>query len=92
MNNFEDIETMILFFFKKCSKFYIHFQNAIKLPQNVDGFEYNCVWTCCGSLCQLSQECMWSAVNVLKSGFKISDRTKKKDTQLNLCNGNGILP
>ena len=91
INNFGDIETMKLFFFRKCSKFYVHFENAIKLPQNAHGFGDNCVWTCCRSLCQLSQEYMSWAVKVLKSGYKISDTPKRKDAQLYLYYINGIL-
>ena len=49
------------------------------------------VWTCCGSFCQLWQEYMWSAVNVLKSCPKISDPTKRHDNQLNLFHINRTL-
>ena len=91
MNNFGHIEAMQVIFFSKCGKFYEDFENAIKLPKNVDGFQYNCVWTCCWSFCQLRQGYMWSAVNVLKSGPKISDPTKRHDNQLNLFDINGAL-
>ena len=40
-------------FFSKCSKFYVDFENAIKIWENVLGFEDNCVWTCCENFCQL---------------------------------------
>ena len=30
-------------FFRKFSKFYVDIQNAIKLGEDVDGFEGNCV-------------------------------------------------
>ena len=33
----------------------------------------------------------WSAVNVLKGGPKISDPTKRHNTQVNLFGANGIL-
>ena len=33
---------MKLIFISKCSKFYVDFENAIKFPENVDGFEDKC--------------------------------------------------
>ena len=54
-------------------------------------FEVKCVWTCCGSFCQLWQEYMWSAVNVFKSGPEISDSAKRHDTQVDLFDINGTL-
>ena len=39
------IEAMKVIVFAKYSKFYVDFENAIKLPENVDGFEDNCVWS-----------------------------------------------
>ena len=66
-------------FFSKRPKFYVDFENAIKLRGNVDRFEHSCVWTCSDSFCQLSQEYMGSALNVLKSGPKISDPTNRHD-------------
>ena len=71
MNNFGHIEAMKVISFSKCSETYLDFENAIKLRENVDGFEDNCVWTCKVSFCQLWQEYMSSAVDVLKSGPKI---------------------
>ena len=91
MNNFKHTEAMKVIFFSKNPKFFLDFQNAITLPENVAGFEDNCVWTCYGSFCQLWQEYMWWAVNVLKSRPQISDRTKRHDTQLNLFDINGTL-
>ena len=43
MSNFRHIEPMKVIFFLKCSKFYVDFQNAIKIVEKVDAFEYNCV-------------------------------------------------
>ena len=40
---------------------------------------------------ELWQEYMWSVVNVIKDGLKISDPTKKHDTQLALFDINGTL-
>ena len=77
--------------FSKCSKFYVDFQNRIKFSENVDGVGYNCVWICCSSFCQLWQEYMWSAVNVLKNGPKISDPTKRHDTTHNIFDINETL-
>ena len=34
---------MKLIFFSKCSKCYVDFENAMKVRENVDGFEENCV-------------------------------------------------
>ena len=65
----------------KCSKFYVDFENTTKLGKNGDGFEDNCVWLFCGSFCQLWEEYMSSAVNVIKSGPRISDPTKRHNTQ-----------
>ena len=82
---------MQVIFFSKCRKFYVDFENSIEVPENADGFEDNCLWTLCKNFCQFQQEHMWSAVNVLKSGPKISGPTKGHDTQLNLFNINGTL-
>ena len=75
--------------FSKSWKFYVDFENVKKPPENVDGFEDNCIWTFWGSFCQLRQEYMWSAINVLKSGPNISDPSKSYDTQVNLFDING---
>ena len=56
MNNFGHIEAMKVIFFSKFLKFYVGFRNATKLDEDVDGFEGNCIWTCVGTFCQLSQE------------------------------------
>ena len=80
-----------MIFFSKYSILYVDFENEIKFGDNIDGFEDNCVWTCCGTFCQLWVEDMWSTFNVLKSGPKISDPTKRHDTQLNLFDINGTL-
>ena len=82
---------MKMMFPSKCSKYYVDLENWMNLPENVNGFEDNCNWTCCGSFCQLWQEYMWPDVNVLKSGLKISDPTKKYHTQLNLFDINLTL-
>ena len=84
MNNFGDTESMTVISFSKCWKFDRDFKNAIKLIENVEGLKDNCIWTCCGSFCQLRQDYMWWAANKLKSGPKTSDLTKRHDTQLNL--------
>ena len=60
-NNFGYIEAMKVIFISKSSEFYLDLENAIKLRENVDGFEDNCVWTCCGTFCQLWQEYTRSA-------------------------------
>ena len=91
MNDLGHIEAMKVIFFSKFLKIYVDFKNAIKLEENVDGFEDNCVWSCDRSFCQLWQEHMWWAVNVLKSGPKISDLTKKNERQLNLFDINWTL-
>ena len=51
----------------------------------------NLTWTCWGSFCQLWQEYMWSAINVLKKCPNIADLTKRHDKQLNLFDINGTL-
>ena len=68
----------------KYSKCYVDFENAIKFSENVDAFEDNRAWSSAINFCQLWQEWIWAAVNVLKSGPKISDRTKRHHKQLNL--------
>ena len=91
MNNFGYVEIMKVIFFLKCGYFYEDFENAIKLPKNVDGFEDSCVWTCCESFYQLWTQYMWSGVKELKSGPKISDLMNTHDTQLNLFDIIGTL-
>ena len=54
-------------------------------------FEDNCVSTCRWNFFQLWQEDVWTAVNVLKNGPKISDPNNRQDTQLNLFDINGKL-
>ena len=44
---------MKVIFFSKSSKFYANFKNAIKLRENVECFEDNCVGICCYSFIQL---------------------------------------
>ena len=64
-------------FFPKCSKFYGHWENAIKNEENVFSFSDNCILS--GS-CKLSvelREYSQLAVNVLTSSPEISDLTKK---------------
>ena len=78
-------------FFRKFSKFYVDIQNAIKLGEDVDGFEGNCVWTCCRSFCQLREEYMSLVVKVLRKSPKISDTTQRHDTELNLFDINRTL-
>ena len=91
MNNFGHIEDMKVRFISKYSKFYVDFENVIKLGEHIDGFEDNCVWTCCGTFSQLWREYMWRSVNVLKSSAKILDPTKRHDNQLYLFDINGTL-
>ena len=91
INNFGHIEAMNAIFFSKCSKFYVDFETPIKVGDDVDGFEDNCVWTCCRRFCQLWQKYMWSTNNAVKSVPKISDPTKRHDTQLNFVDNNGTL-
>ena len=45
-----------MIFFSKSWEYYVDFENAIKFTENVHGFEENCLWTCCGSFCQLWHE------------------------------------
>ena len=75
---------MTMFFFSKYSQFYVDFENALKFLENVDSFKDNFVWSEGFNFSQLWQECLWPAVNVLKSGPKISDCTKRHHKQLNL--------
>ena len=82
---------MKVIFFSKCSKFYVDFENATTVWENVEGSEDNCVWTCYWIFCQLLEEFMWSAVNLVKSGPKISDPTKRHDEELNSFNINWTL-
>ena len=91
INNFGYVEAMKVIFFSKCSRLYVDFENLIKLWEDIDGFEDNLSWTCWGSFCQLWQEYMWSAINVLKKCPNIADMTKRHDKQLNLFDINGTL-
>ena len=72
-------------------RIFVDFKNAITLPEKIFTIEDICVWICRGNFCQLWQEYMWSAVNVLKDDPNISDLTKRHDTQLNLFDVNGKL-
>ena len=80
-----------MIFFPKYLKFYVDFENAIKVQEDVDGLEDDSVWTCCGSFCQFWQECMWLGVNVVKIGPKISNPTNTHNTRLNLFDINITL-
>ena len=80
-----------MIFFSRHSKYYVSFENAIKIEENLDRFEKNSVWTCCRSFCYLWQEYMWLVVNLLKSGPKIRGLTKRHDTQINFFDINGTL-
>ena len=92
INNSANIESMKrMFFFSKCSKFYVDFKNAIKNWENVFCLEVNCVRTCSGNFCLLWEEYMWSAVNVLKDGPNNWYRTKRDDKELTLFDINGKL-
>ena len=78
--------------FSKCSKVHVDFGNAIKLAEHIDCFDDNCVWACSVIFCELSQQYMWSAFDVVKSVPKLSQPTKRHNTQLNLFDINGKLP
>ena len=80
---------MKVIFLWKGSKFYIYFKKAIKLAENLFTFKDTRFLTCCRNFSQLWQEYSWSAVNMSKSGPRISDPTKRHDTQLNFFNING---
>ena len=82
---------MKVIFFSKYSKFYVDLENAMKVKEDADGFEDNCVWTCCVSFSQLWQECMWAVVNVLKSSPNILHRTKPHHKKLKLFDINKKL-
>ena len=73
-----------MFFYWKWWIFYVDFKNAIKVRENIFGFEDNCLGTCCGNFSLLWQEYKWSPVNVLKDGPNISHPTKRV-TQNSLC-------
>ena len=75
---------MKMIFILKHSKFYVDFKNAMKNFENVDSLKHNSVWSSDVNFCQLWQECMWAALNVLKRSPNISDRTKRHHKQLNL--------
>ena len=76
---------MKVIFFSKREKCFVELKNAIKICDNVNGFEDKCIRICCVNLSQLWQECMWWAVNVLKSSHKISDLTQGDVFELNLA-------
>ena len=82
---------MKVIFLSKCSKFYVDFENSIKLAKDLDGFQDNCVWSFSGSFCQLWQGYMWSPVNVVKGGPKVSNPTNPHNTLLNLLDINITL-
>ena len=71
----------ILCTFRKCKKIF----------RKIHGFEDNLVWSSGAIFSQLWQECMWAAVNVLKTGSKISDQTKRDHKYLDLLDINRKL-
>ena len=89
MNNFGHSEAMNVIFFSKCSKFYVYFENAIKLEETFDSFENSCISICCVGFCQLWKQYMWCAFKVLKNGNKIWDPTKRHHTKHNFFHING---
>ena len=82
---------MKVILFSKYLKFHVDFQKAIKFWENVDGFEDICVWNEAFNFYQLWQECMWAAVNVLKSDPNIPDYTYRHQKQVNLFDINTEL-
>ena len=54
----------------------VHFKNAKKLPQNIDGFLDNLISDGNGKFSLLIREYSKLAVNVLSSSLKISDPIK----------------
>ena len=78
-------------FLSNRSKFYGDSKNSIVNSENIFSFEDNSAGTCCGNLWLLSQDYMWSAVNMLKKSPNFSDPTKRHDTQLTLFHFNGKL-
>ena len=49
----------LIFFFSKCVQFYVDFKNAVKICHNGNGFEDNCIWSCCRNFSQFWGEYMW---------------------------------
>ena len=73
--------------FSKWSKFYVHLENARKFVEKfMEKF-----WSSGAIFSQLWQECMWAVVNVLKTGPKISDQTKRDHKYLDLLDINRKL-
>ena len=75
---------MKMIFLSNFWNFYVDSENAIKFREKFVAFGDNLVWSSAVNFRQLWQECMWAAVNLLKSGPKISDHTKGHHKQLNL--------
>ena len=74
---------MKMIFIWKYWKFYVDFENAINISEYVDSFKHNCVSSEAVNFCQLWQERMLAALNMLKSDPKISDGTRTNHKQLN---------
>ena len=91
LNNFGNIWPMKMIFSSKTLKISIYLKNAIELAKNVFSFEDNYGWTRCWIFSQLWQEYLWSAVNMLENGSKISDLAKNHDTKLKLFDITGKL-
>ena len=74
----------LIFFFWKCTKFYVDCKNAIKMQVNVSRFWDNGVWTCVENFSDFWREYKWAWVNVLPNSPQISHPTKRVVFQLNL--------
>ena len=65
-------------------KILFRFEKYQKDLENIFGFGDNGVWIWCGNLSLLSDEFMWSAVNVFPNSPKISDVTEKDVLEFDL--------
>ena len=69
--NFGNTTAMRVIFFKKCSKFNIDFDNALKNSEKRFCFWDNWIWIGCVNLSLLTKKYLWPTVNVLETVLRI---------------------
>ena len=82
--NFENTSAMRVTFFKKCSKFYRHFENAEKNREKFVVFRDDCISIGCVKVSLLRREYLWRALSVLKNSPNILLITKRDFFQTQL--------
>ena len=77
VSNFSNLWATRSIWFPKCSKFNVHFKNAIKHWQKAFRFSYISVWTGGGKFFLFLEEYASIVLNMLTTGPRISNLKKK---------------